>query len=328
MNIEVAFKNKNVLVTGGAGFIGSHIAKYLVQCGANVRVIDNLINGFRSNIASLESLPNFEFIEGDITDLAFCKMATKDMEFVSHQAALGSVPRSMLFPEKTNEINVTGFLNMLIAAKGNKVRKFVYASSSSVYGDEYTLPKIESKIGNPLSPYAVSKYTNELYAKVFASSFNMKILGFRYFNIFGPFQDPDGQYAAVIPIFISKILRNEPFYVNGDGKQTRDFTYVDNAVQANVKGLLCENEEAFGEVFNIAFGENYTLMDLVALLEKHLGLQATVLHREDRPGDIRDSLANIDKARSILGYHPSHSFEDGIIETTRFFKDKYTAGNQ
>ena len=313
-------KGKQFLVTGGAGFIGCHIVRYLIEHEAKVRILDNLLTGRISNIQKFLDLPNVEFIEGDITNLETCKSACKGVEFVSHQAALGSVPRSLLFPEKTNEINVSGFLNMLIAAKENQVSKFVYASSSSVYGDEYTLPKVETKIGNPLSPYAVSKYSNELYARVFTQTFGMKILGYRYFNVFGPYQDPSGPYAAVIPIFISHILNNEPFYINGDGRQTRDFTYVANAVQANILGMLSDQESNFGQVYNIAYGENYTLLDLVALLEKHLGKKAQVIHREDRAGDIRDSLANIDKAKTHLGYLPSHSFEQGLIETIEYFK--------
>jgi UDP-N-acetylglucosamine 4-epimerase len=315
-------RGKQFLITGGAGFIGCHIVRYLIENEAKVRVLDNLLTGRISNIKEFIDLPNFEFIEGDITNLETCKKACKGVDFISHQAALGSVPRSFLYPEKTNEINVSGFLNMLIGAKENNVNKFVYASSSSVYGDEYTLPKVESKVGNPLSPYAVSKYSNELYARVFSQTFGMNILGYRYFNVFGPFQDPNGPYAAVIPIFISHILKNEPFYINGDGRQTRDFTYVANAVQANILGMLTEDESNFGQVYNIAYGENYTLLDLVALLEKHIGIKAQVIHREDRAGDIRDSLANIDKAKSRIGYQPSHSFEQGLIETIRYFKSE------
>lgn len=323
MNINASeLRGKQFLITGGAGFIGCHIVRFLIENEANVRVLDNLLTGRISNIQEFINLPNFEFIEGDITDLETCKKACRGVDFVSHQAALGSVPRSFLAPEKTNEINVSGFLNMLIGAKENNVHKFVYASSSSVYGDEYTLPKIETKVGNPLSPYAVSKYSNELYARVFSQNFGMNILGYRYFNVFGPFQDPSGPYAAVIPIFISHILKDEAFYINGDGKQTRDFTYVANAVQANILGMLTETKSNFGQVYNIAFGENYTLLDLVALLEKHIGKKAKVIHREDRAGDIRDSLANIDKAKSKLGYQPSHSFEQGLIETVRYFKDE------
>ncbi len=313
---------KQFLITGGAGFIGSHIVRFLIENGAKVRVLDNLLTGFYKNLVAFDNHPNFEFLEGDITDLEVCQKACKGVEFVSHQAALGSVPRSFLCPEITNEINSNGFLNVLIAAKEAKVRRFVYASSSSVYGDEYSLPKIESKIGNPLSPYAVSKYTNELYAKVFATSFGMKILGFRYFNVFGPHQDPNGPYAAVIPLFIDNIMKGEEVFLNGDGKQTRDFTYVANAVQANILGMMTENESAFNQIYNIAYGQNYSLIEMIVFLEKFLGINAKVVHREDRAGDIRDSLANIEKAKQILNYNPTHNFEQGLIETVDYFKKK------
>lgn len=316
MNIDTnILKGKQFLITGGAGFIGSHIATYLLENGAKVRVLDNLLTGRMSNIEKHLTNPDFEFIEGDITDLETCKKACQGVDMISHQAALGSVPRSLLFPEKTNEINVGGFLNMLIAAKENKVSKFVYASSSSVYGDEYTLPKLEDKIGNALSPYAVSKYTNELYAKVFSNSFGMKIIGLRYFNIFGPNQDPNGPYAAVIPIFISNIIKGETFYINGDGKTTRDFTYVANAVQANVRAMTTDNVAAFNQVYNIACGSNYSLLQLVESLEANLNKKADMQFRDFRQGDIRDSLADISKAKNLLGYEPTHSFEQGIKET-------------
>jgi UDP-N-acetylglucosamine/UDP-N-acetylgalactosamine 4-epimerase len=310
---------KQFLITGGAGFIGSHIVTYLLENGAKVRVLDNLLTGRKSNIEAHFTNPNFEFIEGDITDLETCKKACQGVEMISHQAALGSVPRSLLFPEKTNEINVGGFLNMLIAAKDAKVSQFVYASSSSVYGDEYTLPKLEDKIGNALSPYAVSKYTNELYAKVFANSFGMNIIGLRYFNIFGPNQDPNGPYAAVIPIFISNIIKDETFYINGDGTTTRDFTYVANAVQANVRAMTTTNPEANNKVYNIACGHNFTLLNLVEMLEKYLGKKSKMEFRDFRQGDIRDSLADISRAKTLLGYEPTHTFEQGIAETVKSF---------
>jgi UDP-N-acetylglucosamine/UDP-N-acetylgalactosamine 4-epimerase len=310
---------KQFLITGGAGFIGSHIVTYLLENGAKVRVLDNLLTGRKSNIEEHFLNSNFEFIEGDITDLETCKKACQGVDMISHQAALGSVPRSLLFPEKTNEINVGGFLNMLIAAKEANVSQFVYASSSSVYGDEYTLPKLEDKIGNALSPYAVSKFTNELYAKVFANSFGMRIIGLRYFNIFGPNQDPNGPYAAVIPVFISNIINNEPFYINGDGSTTRDFTFVANAVQANVRAMTTDNEAALNQVYNIACGSNYSLLQLVDLLEINLDKKANMQFRDFRQGDIRDSLADISKAKTLLGYEPTHSFEQGIAETVKSF---------
>lgn len=311
--------NKHFLITGGGGFIGSNIVKKLLSMGAKVRVLDNFLTSQRSNLTPFETHPNFELLEGDIRDIETCRRACIGIDYVSHQAALGSVPRSIEFPDKTNEINVNGFLNMLIAAKESKVQKMVYASSSSVYGDEYSLPKFESKIGNQLSPYAVSKYTNELYAKVFYKTYGLKILGLRYFNIFGPNQDPKGPYAAVIPLFIDSIMHQKPIYINGDGLQTRDFTYVENAVQANINALLYSEEASYGEVFNIAYGENYSLLDLVALLEKNLDKQAQIIHREDRMGDIRNSLADISKAGSHFNYKPTHSFAMGIEETVKWF---------
>ena len=249
----------NFLVTGGAGFIGSHITEYLLKNGAKkVRVLDNLVNGFQKNLDILRQYPAFEFIEGDIRNAAICQEACKDIDLISHQAALGSVPRSIKEPVYFNEVNVGGFINILKAAVDNGVKNFVYASSSSVYGDELTLPKVENKIGNCLSPYAATKKTNELYAQVFADVYGIKTMGFRYFNIFGPRQDPDGPYAAVIPLFVKGIINKTPVYINGDGEQTRDFTFVDNAVQVNVKGMLTDNREAFNKVYNVAVGENFS----------------------------------------------------------------------
>ncbi len=314
-------KYKKILVTGGAGFIGSNICKYLLEQGAHVRVLDNLITGRKLNIEPFLSHPNFEFIEDTIFDLNVCKKACIDIDFVSHQAALGSVPRSIAFPEKTNESNVTGFLNMLIAAKENNVKRFVYASSSSVYGDEPTLPKREEKIGNPLSPYAVSKYTNELYAQVFFKTYGLETIGLRYFNVFGPNQDPEGQYAAVIPLFINNILQNKPIYINGDGSNTRDFTFVNNAVQANILALASKNEAAKGEIFNVAVGENFSLNDLSQSIQSILGIEAEIIHREERAGDIKNSLADISKISNILNYKPSHTFFEGLIETVTYFKN-------
>lgn len=314
-------KDKKILVTGGAGFIGSNICKYLLEQGAHVRVLDNLITGRKLNIEPFFSHPNFEFIEDTIFDLNVCKKACIDIDFISHQAALGSVPRSIAFPEKTNESNVTGFLNMLIAAKENKVNRFVYASSSSVYGDEPSLPKIETKIGNPLSPYAVSKYTNELYAQVFYKTYGLETIGLRYFNVFGPNQDPAGEYAAVIPLFINNILQNKPIYINGDGSNTRDFTFVNNAVQANILALASKNEAAKGEIFNVAVGENFSLNDLSQSIQNILGIEAEIIHREERSGDIKNSLADISKISKILNYKPSHTFFEGLKETVTYFKN-------
>ena len=321
---SVDLSNKSFLVTGGAGFIGSHITDYLLRNGAKkVRVLDNLATGFQRNIDLFINNPAFEFIEGDIRDYDTCKKACEGIDHVSHQAALGSVPRSINDPVTSNNVNVTGTLNMMTAAKEMGVKTFVYASSSSVYGDEPNLPKVEDRIGNPLSPYAVTKKTNELYAAVFGDLYGMKLMGFRYFNVFGPRQDPDGPYAAVIPLFVSGILKNTPVYINGDGEQTRDFTYVDNAVQANVRGMLTENDIAFGKVYNVAVGENFSVNFLYEAIREMLGKEHQATYREPRAGDIRNSLADISLAKNLFGYQPTQRFMDGLKQTVDFFKEKY-----
>lgn len=317
---DINIEDKKFLVTGGAGFIGSHIVAYLMKHNAgHVRVLDNLITGNYRNIQEWENYPNFEFIEGDITDPAICLKASDGIDFLSHQAALGSVPRSIKDPARTNSINVDGFLNMIIAAKEKAIKKVVFASSSSVYGTEKSLPKFEDKIGDPLSPYAVSKYTNELYAKVFGTTYGMKIIGLRYFNVFGPRQDPKGPYAAVIPIFIDKLNTETPVYIDGDGEQTRDFTFVENAVQANVRAMLCENDDAFNEIYNIAYGENYSVNYLYNSIKESLNTEQEAIHRESRTGDVRNSLADISKARTLLGYNPLFSFKDGLPITIKSY---------
>ena len=317
--------NSHFLITGGAGFIGSHIAEYLLKNGAGkVRVLDNMVNGFDNNLAILKQYPAFEFINGDIRNADICQEACKGIRYVSHQAALGSVPRSMKEPTYFSEVNITGFVNILKAASDNNVEQLVYASSSSVYGDEPTLPKKEEKIGNPLSPYAVTKRTNELYAGVFASAYGMKIMGFRYFNIFGPRQDPDGPYAAVIPLFVKGILRRAPVYINGDGEQTRDFTFVDNAVQINVKGMLTDNPDALNKTYNVAVGEKYSVNYLYEACKKQLNSDWAAIYREPRAGDIRNSLADISLAEGMLNYKPTKRFEDGLIETIEYFKEVYS----
>ncbi len=318
-------KNKKFLVTGGAGFIGSHIALYLLKAGAaKVRVMDNMVNGFETNLALLRPFPAFEFLQADIRDVESCKKACEGIDHISHQAALGSVPRSIKEPVYFNEVNVGGFVNMLNAAIEAKVKTFVYASSSSVYGDEPTLPKKEERIGKCLSPYAATKKTNELYAQVFADVYGLQIMGFRYFNIFGPRQDPDGPYAAVIPLFVKGILQETPVYINGDGEQTRDFTFVDNAVQVNVKGMLSTNGEAFNKVYNVAVGESATVNYLYKHCQKMLDSNFEATHREPRAGDIRNSLADISLAQSLLNYQPTKKFEDGLEETISFFKKLYS----
>ncbi|MBX2888852.1 MAG: SDR family oxidoreductase [Ferruginibacter sp.] len=315
----------NFLVTGGAGFIGSHIAEYLLKNGAGkVRVLDNMVNGFEKNLAVLKQYPAFEFLNGDIRNPEVCAEACKGVQYVSHQAAIGSVPRSMKEPGYFSEVNVSGFVNILKAAIDNKVEQLVYASSSSVYGDELTLPKKEEKIGNALSPYAVTKRTNELFANVFASAYGLKLMGFRYFNIFGPRQDPDGPYAAVIPLFVKGILKKTPVYINGDGEQTRDFTFVENAVQVNVKGMLTENPNALNKVYNVAVGERYSVNYLYEACKKYLQSDWEPIHREPRAGDIRDSLADISLAQSLLGYKPTRHFQEGLKNTIQFFKEVYS----
>ena len=317
--------NSNFLVTGGAGFIGSHITEYLLKNGAaKVRVFDNLVNGFESNLDVLRSYPAFEFIEGDIRNADACLKACEGIDYVSHQAALGSVPRSIKEPLYFTEVNVGGFANMLKAAVDQKVKQFVYASSSSVYGDEPTLPKKEERIGNCLSPYAATKKTNELYAQVFADVYGMKLMGFRYFNIFGPRQDPDGPYAAVIPLFVKGIMNKTPVYINGDGEQTRDFTFVENAVQVNIKGMLTDNPGAFKKVYNVAVGERFTVNQLYKACQAYLNSDFAASYREPRAGDIRDSLADISLAAKELGYKPTKKFEDGLKATVAFFRELYS----
>ena len=315
----------NFLITGGAGFIGGHIAEYLLKNGAaKVRVLDNMVNGFEKNIDILRQYPAFEFMEGDIRNGETCQKACAGIDYVSHQAALGSVPRSIKEPVYFNEVNVGGFVNMLKAAVDNKVLQFVYASSSSVYGDEPTLPKQENRIGNCLSPYAATKKINELYAQIFADVYGLKILGFRYFNIFGSRQDPDGPYAAVIPLFVKGILNRTPVYINGDGEQTRDFTFVDNAVQVNIKGMLTNNINALKQVYNVAVGEKFTVNYLYNACRQQLNSDWQATYREPRAGDIRDSLADISLAKELLEYQPTKKFEDGLVETIEYFKNIYS----
>lgn len=309
------------LVTGGAGFIGSHIAEYLLKNNAgNVRVLDNMANGFESNLDILRKYPAFEFIDGDIRDIDTCSRACDGVDFVSHQAALGSVPRSIKDPKSTNDVNVGGFVNMLKAATDKKVKQFVYASSSSVYGDDATSPKKEEITGHPLSPYAVSKKANELYAAVFTKAYNISVTGFRYFNIFGPRQDPNGPYAAVIPLFVSGIIRRTPVFINGDGNQTRDFTFVANAVQANIKGMLSKEPQAAGKVYNIACGENISVNNLYQEIKKYLQSDWEPQHRDPRAGDVRNSLADITLARNLLHYTPQTKFAEGLPITIDYFK--------
>ena len=308
------------LITGGAGFIGSNLVAYLLENNAKkVRVLDNLATGFMKNLEPFQNNPRFEFTEGDIRDLETCKKAIEGIDYVSHQAALGSVPRSINDPLTSNEVNVTGFLNMLVAQKESKtVKRMVYAASSSTYGDSKNLPKIEETIGKPLSPYAVTKLVNELYADVFYKTYGTQTIGLRYFNVFGPNQSPTGAYAAVIPLFMQALKDEKAPTINGDGEQTRDFTFVQNAVQANVRAFFAK-EEAINEVFNVAFGERISLNTLWEDLKNISGKEVKANYGPPRKGDVRDSLANIDKARKLLGYDPLFSVNDGLKLTWKKF---------
>ncbi len=321
---QTDISKSSFLVTGGAGFIGSHLAAYLLRHGAQkVRVLDNMANGFSANLDILRKFPAFEWMEGDIRNAETCLKACDGIDYVSHQAALGSVPRSIKEPVYFNEVNVGGFVNMLKAAVDCKVKQFVYASSSSVYGDEPSLPKVEHRIGNCLSPYAATKKTDELYAQVFADVYGLNLMGFRYFNVFGPRQDPDGAYAAVIPLFVKGMMTNSKVFINGDGEQTRDFTYVDNAVQMNIRGMLTTNPKAVKQVYNVAVGESYSVNFLFNAIKKSLGSDLQPTHRAERAGDIRNSLADITLAKDLLGYQPDTRFVDGLEKTIEHFKIRF-----
>jgi UDP-N-acetylglucosamine 4-epimerase len=304
---------KKFLVTGGAGFIGSNLVEYLLKYKAGkVCVFDNLSNGYLKNIEEFKHHPNFEFIQGDLLDVEACNHACKNMDVVFHQAALGSVPRSIKFPLATNAANITGFLNMMVAAKDAGVKRFVYASSSSVYGDSLILPKVETHKGNPLSPYAVTKQVNELYAKVFGDVYGMETIGLRYFNIFGPRQNPKNPYAAVIPLFVYALLDGKAPIIHGDGSQTRDFTFVENAVQANIRAAFTEHPEAFNKVYNVALSDRISLNELYSFLSEIAGVSIAPMYVDSRPGDIHDSLADISLAKELLGYNPQVKVKDGL----------------
>lgn len=318
---NISLNNLSFLVTGGAGFIGSHIVEYLLNHGARkVRVIDNLATGFKYNIDPFLNHAAYEFVEDDVTDLNTCKRVCEGIDYVNHQAALGSVPRSIENPLVTHNSNANGFLNILISARDAGVKKFIFASSSSVYGDAPQLPKKEENTGNPLSPYAVTKVIDELYGRVFCHTYGIKTIGLRYFNVFGPRQDPSGPYAAVIPLMFQAMMENKSPVIHGDGEQTRDFTFVKNAVQANIKAMFCENENAFGEVFNVAVGERVSVNELFKLIAEITAFKGQPIHKEPRAGDVRHSLADISKAKNILDYNPQIKIKEGLERTFEWFK--------
>ncbi|CAA6811707.1 MAG: UDP-glucose 4-epimerase (EC [uncultured Sulfurovum sp.] len=329
---EDLLKNKRTwLITGVAGFIGSNLVEALLKLNQNVIGLDNFSTGHKYNLSHIQSSvtskewQNFTFIEGDIVDFETCQNITQGVDIILHQAALGSVPRSIDNPVLSNHNNVTGFLNMLTAAKDNGVKRFVFASSSSVYGDSQELPKVEERTGNLLSPYAVTKYVNELYMGVFQKCYGMEAIGLRYFNVFGKRQDPNGAYAAVIPKWIGQILEGEEVFINGDGETSRDFTYIDNVIQANILAGTTTNQEAFGQAFNTAVGGRETLNNLYSAISKgikenlpNLEIKAPI-YRDFRAGDIRHSNANIDKMQDLLGYEPTHNLESGLKESIAWY---------
>ena len=328
------------LVTGAAGFIGSNLAEALLRFGQNVVGMDSFVTGYRRNLQEVraavgpEAAARFDFIEGDIRNPQDCAQACNGVDFVLHQAALGSVPRSIADPKATHEANVNGFVNMLIAARDAQVRRFVYASSSSVYGDDPNLPKREEQIGNPLSPYAATKYVNEVYASVFACTYVMKTIGLRYFNVFGPRQDPEGAYAAVIPRWIASLIRNERIEIYGDGETSRDFCYVDNAVQANLLAALTVDERAVNQVYNVAVGDRTTLNELLEVCRELLADRFSHVRRvkpaylEFRAGDVRHSQADISKAATLLGYAPTHGVREGLVDSMDWYVGDLAAGSR
>ena len=314
-----------VLITGGAGFIGSNLCDYFLAKNYKVVCLDNFSTGHRKNINHLLENPDFTLIEGDIRNFIDCQNAVKGVSYVLHEAALGSVPRSINDPITSNDVNVSGFLNMLTASRDEGVKRFVYAASSSTYGDSEALPKVEEKIGKPLSPYAITKYVNELYADIFSKTYGIEVIGLRYFNVFGRRQDPNGAYAAVIPKFVMQFMKHESPVINGDGNYSRDFTYIDNVIQMNELAMLTENPEAINTVYNTAFGDRTTLNDLIGYLKELLSeydseiANVEVVHGPNRAGDIPHSLASIDKAAGLLGYVPEYSLQAGLKEAVKWY---------
>ena len=317
--------NETILITGGAGFIGSNLTEYFLEKGYTVRCLDNFATGHRHNVEPFLSNKNYTLIEGDIRNLDTCREAVAGADYVLHQAALGSVPRSINDPITSNDVNVSGFLNMLVAARDASVKRFVYAASSSTYGDSEALPKVEDKIGRPLSPYAITKYVNELYADVFAKTYGMQTIGLRYFNVFGRRQDPNGAYAAVIPLFVKQLMQHQSPTINGTGDYSRDFTYIDNVIQMNHRAMLTDNPAAINQVYNTAVGDRTTLNELVAYLKEFLSTHDAAIadveikHGPNRAGDIPHSLASVDKARNLLGYEPTHNIRAGLREAVQWY---------
>ena len=323
MNIELS--NKTILVTGGAGFIGSNLCEALLIKGNKVVCLDNFATGKRENIEEFLEDPNFVLIEGDIRKLEDCLKASQGVDYVLHQAALGSVPRSIKDPIKSNDVNVSGFLNMLVAARDNGVKRFVFAASSSTYGDSESMPKVEDIIGKPLSPYAITKYVNELYADIFSKTYGLETIGLRYFNVFGRKQNPNGAYAAVIPKFVSQLMRGESPVINGDGNYSRDFTYIDNVIQANLLSLVTTDEKAINTVYNVAYGDRNTLNDLMGYLKEYLSefdskiLNVDVIYGPNRAGDIPHSHASVAKAKENLNYNPQFTLQQGLKEAVKWY---------
>ena len=314
-----------ILITGGAGFIGSNLCDYFIQKGNEVICLDNFATGHLHNLNGVINNLNFTLIEGDIRNIEDCKKAVQGVDYVLHQAALGSVPRSINDPITTNEVNVSGFLNMLTVSRDAKVKRFVYAASSSTYGDSQELPKVEEVIGKPLSPYAITKYVNELYAEIFSKTYGLETVGLRYFNVFGRKQDPNGAYAAVIPKFVLQYMNYQSPVINGDGNYSRDFTYIDNIIQMNELAMTTTNSEAINTVYNTAYGDRTTLAQLAQLLKNNLAQfdakisEVEVIHGPNRAGDIPHSLASIEKAKKLLGYNPQYSLQEGLKEAVAWY---------
>ena len=323
--MKINFSNKKILVTGGAGFIGSNLCGTLLNKNNKVVCLDNFATGKRKNIEEFLTDSNFILIEGDIRNLEDCLNATKDVDYVLHQAALGSVPRSIKDPITSNDVNVSGFLNMLVAARDNGVKRFVFAASSSTYGDSESMPKVEDIIGKPLSPYAITKYVNELYADIFSKTYGLEIIGLRYFNVFGRKQDPNGAYAAVIPKFVSQLINGESPVINGDGNYSRDFTYIDNVIQANLLSLVTTNENAINTIYNGAYGDRNTLNNLMGYLKEYLSefdpklSNVKVIYGPNRAGDIPHSHASVAKAKENLNYKPQYSLQRGLKEAVKWY---------